>query len=270
MREQNSQRAQADRQIREARLRLYTELLNKREEADTTLRKAIFDKVLDIYLKQAQNTDDKIVALELLTLNFNDSLDLSPLFWEIFREIQTKAPRMRQPRLMERLTQVANYVKTRQIELLNTSGDKAEGDFYTEVLSAGANEPFKMEKSIDRDFSFDDPEAVDPSQRRQTRHFRLYPLEIDQKNRRIYFSIEHGRPSGRREKISFWVDEYDFPLTTFSRISKSERFALVMRSYDPPYVGLTFIYFPSSRSGVKDKPFIDEVISNLVPRDDQK
>jgi hypothetical protein len=27
---------------------------------------------------------------------------------------------------------------------------------------------------------------------------------------------------------------------------------------------MTLIYFPSSRSGVKDKPFIDEVISGLV------
>ena len=39
-----------------------------------------------------------------------------------------------------------------------------------------------------------------------------------------------------------------------------------MRRYDPPNVALTLIYFPSSRSGVKDKPYIDEVISGLKPR----
>jgi hypothetical protein len=41
------QRAQTERQNNEARLRLYTELLSKREEADTSVRKGIFDKVLE-------------------------------------------------------------------------------------------------------------------------------------------------------------------------------------------------------------------------------
>jgi hypothetical protein len=71
------------------------------------------------------------------------------------------------------------------------------------------------------------------------------------------------------EKTAFWVDEFDFPLASFSRISKSERFAVVMKRFQPPLVGLTLIYFPSSRSGVKDKPFIDEVISNLTTHGDK-
>ena len=45
------QKAQAEHQLNDARLRLYTELLSKREEADTSVRRGIFDKVLDTYLK---------------------------------------------------------------------------------------------------------------------------------------------------------------------------------------------------------------------------
>src|SRR5438067_10790667 len=41
------QQSQAERQIADARLRLYTELLSKREEADTAVRRGIFDKVLE-------------------------------------------------------------------------------------------------------------------------------------------------------------------------------------------------------------------------------
>jgi hypothetical protein len=268
-REEINQRAQADRQIREARLRLYTELLSKREEADTNLRKGIFDRVLETYLKEAKNPDEKIIALELLSTNFNESLDLSPLFWQILREIQQPGQRENSRMLMERLERVSNDVKDRQIALLEVCGDKGEGNFNIGALSTGANNSFEMEKPIDKDLTFVDPDATD-SDKKQTRHFTVFPLEYDQKRHRVFVSVEHRKPNSTPETNSFWLDEFDFPLTNFSRISKSERFALVMRRYDPPNVLLTLIYFPSSRSGVKDKPFIDEVISNLTTRHEKK
>ena len=257
------QDAQTERQDTEARLRLYTELLSKREEADTTLRKGIFDRVLETYLKDAKNTNEKIIALEMLSMNFNDSLDLSPLFWQILREIQSPSQRATSRILMEQLQRVANQVKDRQIELLQTFGEKQDGNFNTEVLSAGTKKSFEMENPIDKDFTFVDPDATNSADQKQTRHFTVFPLEYDQQGHRVFVSVEHRRPNSKLETNSFWLDEFDFPLTNFSRISKSERFALVMRRYDPPNVALTLIYFPSSRSGVKDKPYIDEVISGL-------
>ena len=257
------QDAQTARQDTEARLRLHTELVSKREEADTTLRKGIFDRVLETYLKEAKNTDEKIVALELLSTNFNESLNLSPLFWQILREIQQPGQRKNSRMLTERLERVSNEVKDRQIALLETSGDKEEGNFNTEALSTGANNSFEMENPIDRDFTFVDPDATDSDKQKQTRHFTVYPLEHDQERQRVFVNVEHGKPNSKLETNSFWLDAFDFPLTNFSRISKSERFALVMRSYHPPNVALTLIYFPSSRSGIKDRPYIDEVISGL-------
>ena len=76
------QQASAVRQDTESRLHLYTQILSKREEADTGVRKGVFDKVLDTYLKpQGADVEQKLVALKLLALNFNDSLNSSPLFW---------------------------------------------------------------------------------------------------------------------------------------------------------------------------------------------
>jgi len=92
------QSAQTERQATDARLRLYTELLSKREEADTSVRKGIFDKVLETYLKPGgKDLEAKLVALELLALNFNDSLDLSPLFWQLDREVRQPAQAKRAP-----------------------------------------------------------------------------------------------------------------------------------------------------------------------------
>src|SRR5262245_18760054 len=154
---QSYQRGQTERLNADARLRLYTELLSKREEADTGLRKGIFNKVLDIYLKQAKDIDEKVVALELLTLNFNDSLDLSPLFWRIFREIREEPQIRRRSSLIERLTRVSNYIKARQIDLLDNFGDKADGSLFLELLGGEAG-AFKIEKPIDKELSFSDPD----------------------------------------------------------------------------------------------------------------
>jgi hypothetical protein len=126
---QQYQDAQTERQATEARLRLYTELLSRREEADTNLRKGIFDKVLEKFLKEGKTVSERIVALELLAANFNESLDLSPLFWEVFRELQQPAHQKDADALLKRLKRVANDVKARQIALLTTSGEAREQNF---------------------------------------------------------------------------------------------------------------------------------------------
>ena len=73
--------------------------------------------------------------------------------------------------------------------------------------------------------------------------------------------------------MGFWIDTFDFPMANFTRVSRSERFALVLQDYEPPKKTRSYkvpkvklIYFPSARLGAKDKPFIDDVISDLVQR----
>ncbi len=102
----------------ESRTRLYTELLHKREDADTAVRRAVFDKLMDRYLSPApKDLDDKLVALELLAVNFHDSLNLSPLFWQIDRQITSLGNRA-DPLLREHLTRVSQGVKDRQMAFL--------------------------------------------------------------------------------------------------------------------------------------------------------
>src|SRR6516225_8584437 len=102
------QSIQADRQLNDARLRLYTELLSKREEADTAVRRGVFDKVLEKYLAPTdKKLQPKLVALDLLAANFHDSLDLSPLFWQLFREVK-EAPLEEQPELYHQLFRIAD------------------------------------------------------------------------------------------------------------------------------------------------------------------
>ena len=246
------ERAQTERQANDARLRLYTELLSKREEADTGVRKGIFDKVLETYLKPgAQDLGAKLVALELLALNFNESLDLSPLFWQLAQQIESE-PMARRAALAKQLQRIARDVKERQIALLEAVGTKRDASLELDELATAG-------PLIDADLSFPDPDPFAPAGRLMKRHFKVEVAEHDPANRRASVRV-----SSDESQWAFWVDTFDFPLVNFTRISKSERFAVALKRYDPPSAQLTFVYFPSSRSGVKDRPFIDEVISNLV------
>src|SRR5262249_6868728 len=164
------QQSQAERQIADARLRLYTELLSKREEADTAVRRGIFDKVLERYLAPGdQGLQAKLVALELLATNFHDSLDLSPLFWQFGREVE-RAPKNERTTLSHELRRIAEGVRDRQVSALELgSGAKGQASKLEELrLDALTTETGNP--NIDADFSFPDPDQFAPRGRPLTRH----------------------------------------------------------------------------------------------------
>ena len=73
--------------------RLITELQIRREQAETNLRKDVFDQTLQAFLLKDKDQQSSIkgmskqlLRLELLALNFGDSLSLSPLFTEFYRD----------------------------------------------------------------------------------------------------------------------------------------------------------------------------------------
>ncbi|MEM7223153.1 MAG: hypothetical protein AAF495_09260 [Pseudomonadota bacterium] len=94
--------------------RLYTELLTQREQSDTALRKDMFKVLLAEFLAPSRTADASIGAaggvaetlaavrsissqllkLELLAMNFSDSLSLSPLFLKLDRELDQLAARL--------------------------------------------------------------------------------------------------------------------------------------------------------------------------------
>ena len=73
--------------------RLITNLQIQRENAESELRKDIFEHSLSALLsKEASESDiaefsKRLLKLELLALNFGDSLSLSPLFAEFYRDL---------------------------------------------------------------------------------------------------------------------------------------------------------------------------------------
>lgn len=258
----------------ESRIRLYTELLHKREDADTAVRRAVFDKLMDRYLSpDPQDLDDKLVALELLAVNFHDSLNLSPLFWQMDRQITYLGNRAN-PLWREHLMRVSQGVKDRQMAFLAPE-DYAkplpvelaavpsialptEGCVAIEALTLGAQEASTL--AVNASYGDIDTQGA------QVLHQRGFSVAVECKDplqQRLRLIVTD---QATLRRWIFWVDLYDFPLVTFTPLSRDERFALVLDRYDDGYgmAWLRLAYFPASRSGAKDKPHVADVMSRLA------
>ena len=76
------------RQSLDTNARLYSELMSRREEAEASLRKDMFQSIITSFL--TPTTDElsaRVLNLELLAYNFHDSLNLKPLFLEVQRQL---------------------------------------------------------------------------------------------------------------------------------------------------------------------------------------
>src|SRR5262247_187842 len=63
------------RQSLDTNARLYSELMSRREEAESNLRKDMCVSIIQSFLQQGSNDlESKVLNLELLAYNFNDSL----------------------------------------------------------------------------------------------------------------------------------------------------------------------------------------------------
>lgn len=253
------QAAEAERTKVEQNFKLYTEMLGKREQEDTQVRSQLFDKLLGTYLDpKSKDLDARLVALELLALNFHDALNLSPLFWELDRRLAA-TPGAQGRALRDQLEHVGQQVKERQAALLTVDGESYPLDIDLSLLFPGAP-PFHA------GFVARLEHGSVPAAQGRGREFSVDVTDHDPKRRRLFVVVSTPGATGESNTVSFWVDPYDFPLVNFSRISSGERFAVIQDTYRPDvgYARLKFLYFRSERSGAKDKPFLDELRLKLI------
>ena len=254
-RDDSRRREQAEQQFR-----LYTDLMSKREESDTAVRRGLFDKLIGTYLAPTPgDLGKRLVALELLSLNFHDSLNLSPLFWELANDIGKSPAGKARDEYSEHLDRVASQVKVRQAALLEVDGRRQDFDVDLNHEFAGSDAPsFHVKAPRVRDDSSGGGAEPPP------REFDVAVVAHDPVHRRLKLTIT----SPGLKTLAFWLDPYDFPLVNFSRISRDERIAVVLHRYNnrPEFMSasLVFLYFPSWRSGAKDKPYLDDLIARLA------
>jgi hypothetical protein len=239
-------------QTRDTNARLYSELTSRREEAESALRKDMFTSIINSFLREGPATlDQQLLNLELLVYNFNDSLNLKPLFLQIGREIE-KSPKRAE--YSARLERVAVEIIKKQMLVIQEGGDTfdATADWKALGFEGGVS-------AVAKDLTSDGI----------TRNFKLEVLSADPENEQIQLRVTVR--GGQREAVEttsaeFWLGPFDFPMIDNVRLPHDQRMAAVLNNFDVKrgVADLTVAYFPGKYAGLREKPYYDEVLAKLL------
>src|SRR5438093_2601421 len=124
------------RQSLDTNARLYSELMSRREEAESNLRKDMCVSIIQNFLQPGSNDlDSKVLNLELLAYNFHDSLNLKPLFMDMQTSLATSSdPRKKE--FLSRVNRVARDIAARQLFSLEGHGKSFRRSVDLEELKA--------------------------------------------------------------------------------------------------------------------------------------
>jgi hypothetical protein len=248
------------RQAVETNTRLYSELMSKREESESALRKDMFSTILGTFVNPAGKSpdlDSRVLDIELLAYNFHESLNLKPLFLDLKRRIaramaatSSPATRAECQGYQDRLERVAREIARKQVIVLEGVGKKFDRTIDLTTDPEGTTlEPATL--------GLDTLQAT----------FSIDILGVDRDNREIQVGLNVDTPvpgQGRQTKsASFTVSFFDFPMIDNTRLAGGDRCAIVLNSFSNESADVTCVLFPGAYASLKEKPFYSEAIESV-------
>jgi hypothetical protein len=252
-------RALDQQQSSEAKLRLYSELMSRREESEATLRKEMFQSIIGSFFDASSSSlEVRLLKMELLAQNFHEALNMTPLFIHLRREIAQAPVSMAEKRGYEsRLSELAREVTRKQLIVLEAGGRRHD---WTLLLTDSLIDGTKSEQLEDVSFSLGSAE----------RRFRLTVLQADtaQRQLRVGLEIETVKSSDQAEAgryaIEFEVGFYSSPMIDNTRLSDDQRVAIVLTDLNSAGANISLVYFPGSRASLREKPYYEEILRKLA------
>lgn len=248
-------------QSNEAKLRLYSELMSRREESEATLRKEMFQSIIGSFFDpQSASIETKVLKMELLAQNFHEALNLAPLFKSLRREIAAAPLPVRERRTYEeRISELAREVTRKQLIVLEAGGQRHD---YTLLLTDSLIAGLKTE-------TLEDVELVLGGVRRR---FRVTVYKADTALRELKVGLEIETPSqpgvaamaAGRYAVDFDVGFFSTPMIDNTRLSNDQRAALVLTDMNSAGASLSVVYFPGSRASLREKPYYEEILRKLA------
>ena len=249
-------------QSNEAKLRLYSELMTRREESEATLRKEMFQSIIGSFFDAngTASLDTRLLKMELLAQNFHEALNLVPLFEHMQREIDvSKATREEKRFYASRLGDLAREVTRKQMIVLESSGRRHDWTvLISDTLAAGTG----SEQLSDVDV------VLDGIRRR----FRVTLTSADTVRRELKVGLEIETPKQPgvpdnavgRYAVDFDLGFYSTPMIDNTRLSNDQRVALVLSDMNQYGASLSLVYFPGSRASLREKPYYEEILRKLT------
>ncbi|MBP7149372.1 MAG: hypothetical protein KBD01_17715 [Acidobacteria bacterium] len=237
------------RQTAETNARLYSELMSRREEAESALRKDMFVSVLQNFIQPGQNPlDGQVLNIELLAYNFHESLNFKPLFMQLARELAgTSDPRRQE--YQRRINAVAREITAKQLFALESHGQsfRRTVDFETVRTTPGGEQL--------------EPETVAVDGK--TSEVGLRVLAVDDFLQQIKVRLEVKSEGQNDTRATFEVGFFDFPMIDSTRLANGQRCAVTVVAFSEVGADLAGICFPAEYASIKDRPYYDEVIRQL-------
>lgn len=247
------------RQALETNTRLYSELMSRREESESALRKDMLVSIIASFLNpKASDLNNDVLSLELLAYNFHESLNLKPLFLDLMRRIKraeaaapSAATTTEYAEYTQRLETVAREITRKQMIVLEGVGKR----FDRTIDLTGDPDGTSLEPATMTLDSVQTNLAIDIA-------------HVDRVNREVLvnLSIETPDPTeGQQTKVAtFVVSFFDFPMIDNLRIASGQRCALVLTNFSDHSAELTAVLFPGAYASLKEKPYYNEVIQSVL------
>jgi hypothetical protein len=249
------------RQSADTNARLYSELMSRREESESSLRKDMFATIIQSFLRpQEADLDSKVLNLELLAYNFHESLNLKPLFMDLQRRIAA-SPTPQRGEYRQRLDDVARETTERQLFSLEGHGDS----FRRTVDLGDLQRTGRFGQEIEAGTLTVEGAPLYIELRALHAEIDLQQIEIRMK----VSATDHG-PELTDSRATFHVGWYDFPLIDNTRLANGDRCAVTLSAWSGSHADLTTTCFPGEFASLKDRPYYDEVIKKLTETEKQQ
>ena len=230
----------------------------------------MFNSIIGTFLKpQTVGLKEKVLNLELLSYNFHEALDLAPLFQDVYREIDESSKSPAHDSLKRRLERAAEEVKSKQIAALEDAGRKQDITINLRDLEQRPEGIKVIDGPLSSPLMNSNGVTSLPNA-----HFKVEALLVDQKKRQIRIKLEVRTPRTGSRDLSedetdttysvFWITPFDFPMINNTRLPYGQRCAIVLRRFGNPVADLTLVTFPGSRASLKEKPFFDDAMREIL------
>jgi len=240
------------RQSSEERVKLYSELMSKREASESALRKDMFSSIIESFLKDANKSlEEETLNLELLAYNFHDSLNLKPLFIHLQKKIlASDVDQDEKNNLFRRLNVVSEEIIDNQLYVIKEVADTHDIVIRKETLESGfISEKFVLE--------------IDDLQR----EIEIQVNDHDNINNRFLVDLYIRDLMDGNSEIFLvnqtWITLFDFPTVDSVRLSKDGRLSVSITDYDDISAVLTVSLFPGQYASLKEKPYYEDIIEQL-------
>ena len=283
--------------LQEQNARLYTELLARREDAESSLRKDMFKEVMSGFFEFQDVADienelsKKVLKLELLAINFGDSLSMGPLFTEMSDDIERVLEqnsesivdwRIAASDYQNRLRSLARRVASSQLTTVFRRDVAIEFEVPVERIEMDSSGIPSTEWRYT--WPNDDPNAHDNMRELDgiRRIFEIQFRNADLGSQSVQVKLvifkfvpriveTTGEQGGSEiievlEKVvdlEFSLDFFNFPLIDNSRLSNNQRFTLILEKFDMNTIKVVGTVFPGLYASQRDKPFLNEAIQEL-------